>query len=703
MNKKENTQDFSLEDILQEFGTSEDTADKALSDADMAELAGEVGMSLEDFTASVEIPQPVIPDLAEEAETEVSGDTIRVETLGKPVSEDVPEETPADMPEDSPENAEEPVSGDTVRIDPVTEDAAQEQPEESPAQEPEKEEAPVAPPTIVMHPRARLRELKRKLVAGPEKRYYDLTEIGTGRLQIAMIVNFVIVVLCMVATASFAMDLVPANRLKLMIFSQVLAMMISALLGCYLLMDAIGELFKGKFTLNTLLFVTLIACIADAVFCLQQQRVPCCAAFSLSMSMALWDRSLKRKTEMAQMDTLRKAVRLDSIVKVPDYHDGREGILRGDGQVEDFMDNYQTTSGPEKVQNLYAILSLLACIGIAALCFLRHGLSLALQVFATSLLVATPASFFVALSRPMHTLEKKLHMVGSVLCGWQGVKGLCGTAAFPLRDEDLFPIGASKLNGVKFYGERNPDEIVSYATALIKAHDNGLAPVFENLLKSRNGMEYSVENMQYYGDGGIGGEVREEPVLMGTQHFLQEMGVEIPEGTMVNQAIYCAIDGQLCAVFAIAYAKMKSAAAGLVTLCGYRKLTPVVICGDYMITESFLRSKFGIRTRRFAFPAGAVRKDLRKVRPAADSKAYALTTQDNLVSVAYTVTGAQAVRTASRIGIAIHLIGGIVGLLIMAALAFLGSTQLLTPVNVLLYQLIWMIPGLLITEWTRTV
>jgi hypothetical protein len=42
-------------------------------------------------------------------------------------------------------------------------------------------------------------------------------------------------------------------------------------------------------------------------------------------------------------------------------------------------------------------------------------------------------------------------------------------------------------------------------------------------------------------------------------------------------------------------------------------------------------------------------------------------------------------------------------MLIMAALAILGNTELLTPANILLYQLVWMIPGLLITEWTRTV
>ena len=685
MNKKENTQDLDLEAILQEFGSADEVEDKALSDADMAELAGEVGMTLEDFTTSVEIPQPVIPEAPEAEEPqEDEDDTRRLDDLSQI---------------NAPDAAAQPATEDTVRIEPVTVEAPAEPAEAASSQEEEE----VAPPIILQHPKARLRELKKKLVAGPEKRYYELTEIGLGRIQAAMIVNFVVVLLCMGATAMFAMDLIPENRLKLMVFSQVLAMMISALLGCYLLMDAIGDLFRGKFTLNTLLFVTLLACIADAVFCLQEQRVPCCAAFSLSMSMALWNRSLKRSTEMAQMDTLRKAVRLDSIVKVPEYYDGRSGIVRGVGQVEDFMDTYQVPSGPEKGQNIFAILSLLACIGIAVLAYMRHDLSLALQVFATSLLVAVPASFFVALSRPMHTLEKKLHMVGSVLCGWQGVKGLCGEASIPLRDEELFPNGATKFNGVKFYGDRNPDEIVAYAAALIQAHDNGLNPLFVQLLKSRNGMNYTAENLQNYGDGGIGGEVQDEPVLMGSLNFLQEMGVEIPEGTMVNQAIYCAIDGQLCAVFAIAYAKMKSAAAGIVTLCGYRKLTPVVICGDFMITESFLRGKFGIRTRRVSFPDGQMRRQLRKFQPNPEAKAYALTTQDTLVSVAYAITGSQALRTASRLGLVIHLVGGIVGMLIMAALAYTGATQLLTPVNVLLYQLVWMIPGLMITEWTRTV
>ena len=49
------------------------------------------------------------------------------------------------------------------------------------------------------------------------------------------------------------------------------------------------------------------------------------------------------------------------------------------------------------------------------------------------------------------------------------------------------------------------------------------------------------------------------------------------------------------------------------------------------------------------------------------------------------------------------MIGGILGLLIMLALAVLGESALLTPVNLLAFELVWLVPGLLISEWTRAV
>jgi hypothetical protein len=122
-----------------------------------------------------------------------------------------------------------------------------------------------------------------------------------------------------------------------------------------------------------------------------------------------------------------------------------------------------------------------------------------------------------------------------------------------------------------------------------------------------------------------------------------------------------------------------------------------------MVDESFLRSKFGINTRKIAFPDPLVRRELRSRRPDEETVALALTIQDSLNATAYAVSGAKALRTACKLGLIVHILAGALGMLTMAALAILGSEGLLTPFNVLLYQLVWLLPGLLISNWTRTV
>ncbi|MCI6935953.1 MAG: hypothetical protein MR762_04730 [Clostridiales bacterium] len=688
MDDMENNQDFDLEDILKEFGDHPESEEPSEPAGQMPKLRFDDPETEEEPAASAEAEA----EPAEPLESEVSAE----EPVEQPLSDTLdfgPEQTP-----EAPEVTDEP----TIVVD-LSEELPKEDPKPAVAEPAFEVEEEFIPAPIVFTPRSRLKELKKQLVAGPERRYYELTEMGIGKLQAALLVNVLVVLICAGVTALFALNLVPENRIKLVVFSQVLAMLISALLGSSLMLDSLGDLLKGRFTVNTLLTLTFAACLIDSVFCLKELRVPCCAAFSLEMTMAMWARLQKHNTEMAQMDTMRKAVRLHGIVRVENYYEGKDGLLRKEGEVSDFMDTYQKMPAPEVVQSVYAVLSLLVCIGISVFAGMLHGLSMGVQILSTSLLVAVPASFFVSISRPMAILETRLHMVGTVLCGWEGVKDLCGKAVFPISDLDLFPQGSTKLNGVKFYGQRNPDEVVSYTTSVIHAAGGGLVPVFDQLLKSRSGQLYSVHSFRNYGDGGIGGEVEGLPVLVGTMSFLQDMGVEIPEGTMVSQAVYAAVDGELCAVYAISYAKMRSAAAGLVTLCGYRKLKPLKLSGDFMMTESFLRSKFNVKTSRIAFPDRDTCQKLQQHPIDPDEPVLALTTREELVSVAYAITGARTLRQATKLGVIIHLIGGTLGLLIMLVLGYLGSTQLLTPANILLYQLIWAVPGLLVTEWARIV
>lgn len=674
-------QEFDLEDIMREFGGgSDDTEPEVPAD---------------------EIPEEVPEEPAEE-----------------PV-EEIPEEPVEEIQEEPPEDLEQTVRIDTTAVLHGTPKQAEPIPEEEP-ETPEPEaateteafskdwepeyEQPIAeyvpPQPIVFHPRSRLRELKKKLVEGPERQYYALLEQGVGKLQIAIFLSLLVGLISAAATGLYAFGFVQENRMKLMVFGQFMAMLVSALLGSFQLIDGINDLFKKKFSLNTYMVFTFIACCVDGVLCLQQQRIPCCAAFSLLVTMSLWRTYQERVTRLGRLDTMRRAIHLDRIC--PYTEEGQNPILlRQEGQVEDFTETDGDTVKPEKTISVYAIVALGVSVVAGVLAgILQKDLGFGVQVLSVTLLAGLPATAFITLTRPMAVLVRKLHKFGAVICGWQGVEGLSKKVQFLLKDTDIYPTGSIKMNGLKFFGDRDPDEIVAYAAALVAANGGGLEPLFTQLLEGRNGIHYEAQMLQGY-DGGIGGEVNGESVLLGNAALLRSMGVEIPEGIRVSQGVYVAIDGELACLVALYYEKIGVAAAGLSVLTSYRGVQPVLATADFMLTEHFIQKQFKVKTKKMLFPEYDQRKELAELTPSEDAAPLALVTGDGLAPFAYAVAGARSVKTASTLGVVVHMLGGIVGMIMMLILAVLGAKELLTPGNLFLYELVWMIPALLITEWTR--
>ena len=202
-------------------------------------------------------------------------------------------------------------------------------------------------------------------------------------------------------------------------------------------------------------------------------------------------------------------------------------------------------------------------------------------------------------------------------------------------------------------------------------------------------------------DGGIGGEVNGEAVLVGNAPFLRTMGVTVPESIRVSQGVYIAINGEFSGLVALSYEKIRATAVGLSVLTSYRTVKPVLATSDFMLTEPFIKKQFRVKTKRILFADYDRRKDLQAMQPAEDAQALALVTGDGLAPFAYAIAGARCIKSAAKLGVIVHMLGGIIGMVMMLILAVLGAKELLTPGNLFLYELVWMIPALMITEWTR--
>ena len=704
---QEDLPEFTLDDILREFGSQAD--DGRIHAADAPELMEDIPQRelIEDAPLSEQPANQEEPDILiwnpapKSAPEEPVSDTIRVDTkkvrakLGKEaLSDDTQSFTPlSQRPPELPE---------PFRTNPIPEGAEPFSANWEPSyDQPIGDYTPTEP--IVFRPRSRLGELKHKLMEGPERCYNALSEKGVVKLQIALFAGMLIVVLACATVMLHRMNMVRPNRMRLLVFSELFAMLLSATLCWERLADGIGQLFRGRFTTDTLLAFSFAACIADGIFCLQEVKVPFCAAFCLQAFMCLWAEYQRRSTQLHQMDTLRKATRLNRIAKAPNCYENRPGFFQTDGQPEDFMDSYGTPSAPGKAVNRFALLGLALSVAVAAAAGFHGGFRVAVRTWSAAILAVCPATMLICQTRPGWILQRRLHRVGAVICGWQGVKAASGKVVVLLNDEDLLPAGSIKTNGHKFYSKRyHPDTIIAYTTAILTASGCGLAPLFEQIHSSRRAQSYELDEFKNYDGRGYGAIIGGEQVLVGSLAFLKNMGIRIPAGIQITHAVYIAIGSEFSACFPLAFGKLKGAGAGLSALCGQRGLDRVMTGSNFILEDSFLREKYRIDTRRIIFPGLSERERLAVWKPEGEISApIALTTREGLAGPAFAITGARALGIASTAGAAVHILGGLVGLAAVLILTLTGRTDLMTPANLLLLELIWAIPGLMVSEWTR--
>ena len=707
-----------LDDILQEFGETPEEPPKPPVSEETVRIAPVKHPVSRPVTQETVRLDPIKP-----ATKPVTQETVRLDPV-KPAAKPVSQETvrldpvkPAAKPTSQQTTAFRPVSQNTaVFTSPVT---AQPEPEPAyhttavpPRKEPEPfsdEWEPEYDEPIGEYPQAealpqqnRQAMLRKKLVAGPEKRYHMLAAKGLGKLQMGILFHLLLTILSVGITVAYTMQWLGGNQQRLLIFAQLVIGLVAGLVGCNRLLVGLGSLLRGRFTLNTVLAVAFVACMADAFFCLSAQRMPFVTVLCLDIMMAQWAEYQRCNTQIGQMDTLRKALEVTALVKVGDYFEGLSGYVAVDGDPDSFMNAYQKPSAPERRLELFGLIALLSAIGVSVYVGSSLGWEKAVQTLSAGLLAAVPATSLIIISRPIAVLESRLHRLGAVLCGWKGIREADRLSVYPLEHDDLFPGDVTKMNGVKFYGTVDPGRVVTYATALIAHDGKGMIDIFSQLPRSRNIQQHKVTQFLAY-PGGITGMVDDWSVMVGTQEFLEGMGIAVPTEARIPQAVYAAVEGQFSAVFALQYNRSKSSAAGLKTLLGYRRIQTILVATDFILTDQFISSKLSVNVRRMVFPDREMRQHLSSTPVPQDAPVLALVTKPGLGPKAYALTGARALRHTLNIGSAVHMLAGAVGLVAVAVLALLGAFDVLTVQNLLAYGLVWMVPGLMITEWTRHV
>ena len=422
------------------------------------------------------------------------------------------------------------------------------------------------------------------------------------------------------------------------------------------------------------------------------ETMPYASVSCLALVFAQWG---VRRESKGNYDMLRAA----SLDEDPPYlvTDTPQGACKQRGSVPGFF----TTAARSDAATLWQT-ALLPAFLAAALVF--AGLSSAGQerggdfLLNLSAILPAAATFSLPLcwALPWSKLSEHLQKTGCAVAGWSGAQKISSRRRMIVTDTDLFPPGTVQLNGRKLYGETQ-EQAVSLAASMARAAGSGLERLFNNLVRSEGGRYEKVDDFSFYEEGGWSGTVKGESVLMGRASFMRKMNVRLPADVNLPTGVFLAVDGELRAAFAVKYTPSENVAFAL-KLMQRSRIQPILASRDPNITPALIKRKFS-RGAHMEYPGLSERIALSEAEKDRDFP-RALLFREGLLPYAETVAGSLRLCKAVRRAAAISLLGSWAGTLLTFYLTSLGAYELLNPLALEVFLLLWTLPVLLMADWT---
>ena len=371
------------------------------------------------------------------------------------------------------------------------------------------------------------------------------------------------------------------------------------------------------------------------------------------------------------------------------------GVCKQKGLIEGF---YHTTYGHDPARAWQSILVPLllsvATVLSSVVCLSKKDMDHFLWVWSAMLSASLPLSLPLTLTLPWDNLSQRLNKSGSAVAGYQGARMVSRSRRMVLTDNDIFPPGTVGLNGLKVFGEEI-SKVSSYAATVAAAADSQLSPLFDQLLASEGGVHLPLEDLHFYEEGGVGGTIRGETVTMGSAYFMKKSRVALPHDLKLKTGVFLAVDGTLIAIFAIKYQPSRNVEWALRALRRNR-MEPVLAVRGGNITPSLLKRKFNLDCKP-VYPDVSTRLALSDACRARGEHSHAIIYREGLMPFAETVIGSRRLVHTVKLTTILAYVGGVCGLLLSYYLTNVGAFDALSPLYMLAFLALWLLPTWLLS------
>lgn len=462
----------------------------------------------------------------------------------------------------------------------------------------------------------------------------------------------------------------------------------------------IRQIFRLQPSLQALCAASCLASCLDALLVAfgLGSSLPFCAVSAASLAAALWGEKLECIAQDVNLSTAAQS-RESSILSAEEDGDGLHTLVRSDRAHDGIV---RRSEEPNCLQDVYAAAApilLVAAPLLAVLSVLGRSWVGLFHNLSAYLAVCSNMSGFLGFALPYLMAVLRLRRSGAAIAGWSGCADIGRSHRVIIKDTDLFPPGTIRLEQINILADVNAEKVVSYTVSMLARSGSSVTEAFSDLMQYRRYSLVTVEEFNCHDGGGFSAYIHNEHVLVGSQGFLNLMGIRLPQDLHAESSVCIAISNELVGVFDLTYGAAPGVRKALdLLLLG--RVQPVFAIRDFNITPLTIQSIFHIPAINFEFPSFRERYRLSSLFGSDETPPAAVLLRPNVRCAVETADRGRRLYTACIAAAALSVFGVVLGLLIVFLSLRSGGTAALGAGRLLLYSLLWLLPMFGLAYWT---
>ncbi len=311
-----------------------------------------------------------------------------------------------------------------------------------------------------------------------------------------------------------------------------------------------------------------------------------------------------------------------------------------------------------------------------------------------------PLAAFMVYSYPFYKASKDAYDAGSAIIGEASLGEYSASSVISFEDKEVFPSGGVKVTSIKVYGNNRIDEIIySLASAFMKV-GGPLADVFSQATHDIGHSE-DVELIEV-DDDGFTVTIDDVAVHIGKASYMEKRNFDPPYDNEARQnqtssvgILYIAYSGQLAAKVYVQYtldAEFEAILSQLYKtgMCvGIKSFDPNI--DDMLLAKKIKAMKYPVKVIRS--------KNVEDIPHTFERCNSGIVSKHSVKSLLRTVAKCERVSGVIKTSLIVKLLSMLIGIVVMAFVCAFGGGAALPSLYVMLYQLFWVIPVLVISRF----